>query len=540
MAACGFVSLNATRASHVAAQTSATQTPPAPTPTAVERGRLIYHEGQDGTRDEITALLGGEELEAPATAFACVSCHSAGGEGASEGGIRPPPITWNVLTNEGRSALTGRTRAPYDEAALARAIIRGVDPRGVPLHAAMPHYRMTERQTSDLIAFLKILGTDADADPGLSPQTILVGASLPLSGSLAPVGEAVRATMNAYFEQLNARGGVYGRRIELVFEDSSGTPAGTLEATRKLVEVKRVFALVGSFEPSGDEATGEYLRRQSVPLIGPPTLTPRLSVPPNPSVFYLLPTLRDQARALAQFVRDESMRGAGRAQGGGAARLFVVSSDDAEDREAAEGAKLQAQTQGMTHVTSRTYRRGEFAAEAFAAEASSAKADYVLFFGGPAEFTQFARALDASGQQPVLAGLALTLGRAALELSPTTAARTYLAHPTPLPEPAAFAEFAALIRGVNAGRGQLAFQAIAFASAKTFTEALKMSGQRLRRTTLVAALEQLNGFETGVLPPQTFNLNRRIGPTGAYIVRPDPERKQFTPLSGWLSVGAEK
>lgn len=529
-----FLLLLAAAACLVAAAAAAPQTPiPSQTPTAVERGRLIYREGHDGTREEIVALLGGEELEAPGTAFACASCHGDDGAGTSEGGVRPPPITWGVLTAERRSALTGRTRAPFDAATLTRAVILGVDAGGAPLHAAMPRYRMTERQAADLVAFLRILGTDADSDPGVGPASVRVGAALPLSGALAPAGEAVRATLDAYFAALNARGGVYGRRVELLYEDSAGTPAGTLDATRRLVEERHAFALVGSFEPPGDAATGEYLRRRAVPLVGPLTLTPKPGVPPNPSVFYLLPTARDQARALAQFVRDEAARTPGAAH----ARLFVVSSDEQFDRDAAEGARLQAQ--GAASVTTRSYRRGEFPAAEVAAETARAEARYVLFFGAPAEFTRLAGALEAAGRRPVLAGLALTLGRAALELPPELAARVYLAHPTPLPEPAAFAEFSALVRGANAGRGATAFQAIAFAAAKTFTEALKACGQRLRRATLTAALEGLRGFETGVLPPLTFEPNRRVGPAGAYVVGVDARRKQFTPLSGWIAVGAE-
>lgn len=505
------------------------------------RGRRIYFAGEDGTAEEIGVLLGGEELEAPATAFACASCHGDDGAGTREGGVQPPPITWESLTAPRFSSLANRKRAPYDAASLARAVVRGVDAEGFPLHASMPRYRMTERQAADLISFLKILGTDGDADPGINAHSIRVGAALPLSGTLAPVGEAVRSTLTAYFETVNARGGVYGRRVELVFEDSKGNPPGTLDATRKLIEERRAFALVAGFEPAGDAATADYLKRQSVPLVGPLTLSPRPSVPPNPSIFYLLPTARDQARALVEFVHAESERtGEARAAGVGA-RLAVVSSEAEFDRDAAEGASLQAHTRHLKIASTRTYRDADFAPAELAAELARAKATHVLFFGGPREFDRLARALEATKHEARFFGLALTLGRAALGLPPSLAARTYLAHPTPLPDRDAFAEFLALTRRAGAGaQSPTAFQAVAYGAARIFTEAVKLSGRRLSRATLVNSLEQLRDFDTGVLPPVAFDANRRVGASGAYIVRADPDGKRFVPLTGWLALGAER
>lgn len=523
------------------------------------RGRRIYFEGADGSAEEIQVLVGDEEVEAPATAFACVNCHAADGQGASEGGVRPAPVNWDALTTARTSALTRRPRPPYDAATLARAVRLGVDSAGERLHPAMPRYRMTGAQAASLVAFLKILGTDADADPGVGADSIKVGAALPLTGQYAPVGEAARATLSAYFAEANARGGVYGRRFELVVADSGGTAAGTLSATRDLLESRGVFALVGSFEPPGGAGeTGEYLKRKSVPLVGPLALSHVQPAAPNPSLFYLLPTARDQASALVEYIRDESQRSRGDAEG--ATKLAVLSADVEFDREAAEGARAQleggrsrAHDEGsnarggnantrerpLTLALSKTYRAGEFAAADFAAELARSGAEYILFFGGPAEFTALARELERLRVDVRLAGLTLAVGRETLSLPPSQAARTLLAHPTPLPERADVSEFSALLRR-GGGTSQLAFRAVAFAAAKVFTEGVKLSGRRLSRVGLVGSIEQLRDFRTGVLPPQTFGPNRRLGVAGAYIVGVDPAAKRLTPLSDWIELNSDR
>lgn len=506
------------------------------------RGRRIYFAGEDGTTDEVGVSLGGVgEVAAPATAFACASCHGERGEGGREGGLTPPPLTWEVLAAPRVSSITGKRRGPYDEASLKRSIRHGRSPSGELLHPAMPRYHMTERQIAGLVSYLKVLGTDADADPGVTARAIKVGAALPLSGPRADIGVAARQTLTAYFDEINAQGGIYGRRIEPIFEDSNGDAAGTLSATRKLIEQHGVFALVGSFEPSGDDATGEYLKRQAVTLVGPLTLSPKPSPLPNASIFYLLPTTADQARTLVEYVRAEIeraavARGAGTAEGG--ARLALVAEDGGLNREAAAAALSQALARRMS-VKELSYKAGEFSANGIVGELASVKPEYIFFFGGPRELVSLSRALDEAGLEAKVAGLALTVGGASLELPPSRAARTLLAYPTPPPGGEGFAEFVALLRRSNAGTGQVAFRAMSYGAAKTFVEALKMGERHLSRAGLVRALENLDGFETGVLPPLSFGTNRRVGASGAYVVGVDVSKKQFTSLSGWLALSSD-
>ncbi len=66
-----------------------------------------------------------------------------------------------------------------------------------------------------------------------------------------------------------------------------------------------------------------------------------------------------------------------------------------------------------------------------------------------------------------------------------------------------------------------AMQVATMATLRVFTEALKRAGRDLTREKVIAALEQLYDFPTGLAPPITFNRNRRIGAAGAWIVEED-------------------
>ena len=95
----------------------------------------------------------------------------------------------------------------------------------------------------------------AQLDPGLTPRTVTIGGTFPLSGpasSYAPIP----AGMKAYFSFVNAsRGpdhkrGVFGRQIIWKYYDDAYNPAQTVQFTRQLVEQDKVFALVGGLGTS--------------------------------------------------------------------------------------------------------------------------------------------------------------------------------------------------------------------------------------------------------------------------------------------------
>lgn len=491
-----------------------------------QRGKQIYLKGDDGTGGEIVAMLGGEELEVPATAFACVNCHGLKGEGTREGGLQPPPITWEYLTRPQTSALTRIERAPYIEATLARAISDGLNPAGARLHPGMPHYRMTATQMSDLTAYLKALGTERDADPGVSDDTIKIGAALPLTGPLASVGEDVKATLTASFAQMNAQGGIYNRRFELVVADSRGEAAQTLEAIRRLIEQDKVFALVGSFEPGESSAINELIKRHEVPLVGPVTLSPRRLIPPNPFIFYLLPTFSDQARVLVDFLHTKTQNKK--------VRLAVAYADNDYDRDALAGLKTQAGMYALEVVAEISYVTGRFDAVKTVESLAAKKPDYLFFFGSADEINACAREMERTNLSAGLLTSVVMLGRGAFTLPPGIAAQTFLSYPSALPNQNDFAEFLSVLEKARTPLRSPAFQSVAYAATKVLFEAAKLSRRQLDRTTLINSLEQIRELKTGVVPPLTFGPNRRVGSLSSYIVGIDLSAKQYTPLSDRL------
>jgi branched-chain amino acid transport system substrate-binding protein len=118
------------------------------------------------------------------------------------------------------------------------------------------------------IAFAALPGAFARsaADPGIAPTTILLGGTSPLTGPAAAYASVARGA-KAYFDSVNAKGGVSKRKLEYKILDDAYNPATTVQATRQLVEQDKVFAIFNSLGTEHNLAIREYLNQTKVPQL---------------------------------------------------------------------------------------------------------------------------------------------------------------------------------------------------------------------------------------------------------------------------------
>ncbi len=104
------------------------------------------------------------------------------------------------------------------------------------------------------------------ADPGVTSSTILLGGTGPLSGpEVAYAGVLVGA--KAYFDHVNANGGVHGRRIEYRYLDDAYDPSRTVQAVRRLVQQDNVFAMFNMVGTEQNLAVRSFLNALKVPQL---------------------------------------------------------------------------------------------------------------------------------------------------------------------------------------------------------------------------------------------------------------------------------
>ena len=488
------------------------------------RGRIIYTRGESPSGKEITALVG--EVDVPGSTLTCAGCHGARGEGKTEGGVTAGNLTWaNLIKSYGHTHPTGRKHGPFDEASFVRAVIEGTDPSQNVMLAAMPRYKISAEDAADLIAYLKRI--EEDQDPGLSDNAVRVGTLLPATGALAATGAAMRDVLTSYFAELNAGGGVYGRRVELQTAETGADATASASNVRRLVEEGQVFALVGGMSAGADRELLALAQELEVPFVGPATLLPPAGA--NRYVFYLMPGLAEQARALVNF---QSRRRAG-AQ----SKVAVVYAEGEIGSAAAAAAEDQCRKANCGAVQKVSFTRGRF--DDAAAVQSLKGADAVYFFGSGGEEAAFLKQADAAGWRPDVLLLGPLAGRELMASVPGGFnGKVFLTFPTvPSDISAAGAgELRALAAKYKFEMRNTAAQLTALAAAKILAEGLKRGGRDLSRAKLVTALEGLYEYETGLTPRLTFGPNRRIGAAGAYVVQLDPLKREYVPASGWVSA----
>jgi branched-chain amino acid transport system substrate-binding protein len=102
------------------------------------------------------------------------------------------------------------------------------------------------------------------ATPGVTATEIKIGGTFPLTG-VASLYKTIPAAEKAYFDYINARGGVNGRKINFEILDDSYDPSKTVPLAQQLVEKDKVFAVFGSLGTAPTLATWGYLNSHKVP-----------------------------------------------------------------------------------------------------------------------------------------------------------------------------------------------------------------------------------------------------------------------------------
>src|SRR5256712_8833746 len=108
-------------------------------------------------------------------------------------------------------------------------------------------------------------GTNTASAPGITATTITIGSTQPLTGRAAPGYSEISASSNAYFQYLNAHGGIFGRKITYWYYDAGYNPPNTASLTRKLILEDKVFAMFSALGTPTHLAVVDYINTQKVP-----------------------------------------------------------------------------------------------------------------------------------------------------------------------------------------------------------------------------------------------------------------------------------
>jgi len=482
----------------------------------IDLGRRIFLDGVNARGEPIRALVGAASTPVTGAAVACGNCHGRDGRGRPEGGVVPTDIRWEELTKPyGHVRAGGRVYGPFDERSFARAVTEGLDPAGQRIDPSMPRFSLSVSEAKALAAYLQRLSDERD--PGIEETTLRLGTILPAAGTGASSADAIRAVLEAAVADLNERGGIHGRRVELVVAPDLASAAARFGE-------RPVFALVSPFAIGSEAAMGRFAERERIGIVAPFTLAAGADAPLQ--VFYLYPGIADLARVLLDFAGRESALKTQR----------VVAFVDEAD--AAVGDALRAQCRRRDCAGFELLPLRSASEPGAVARIAHLGVQVVVFAGADRELTTLLGFAQTLNWHPTIYAPGSAAARAMFGAPSGFDGRLFVALPVradlQADSPAA-AAFERLRTRHKLGAAHAAAQGFAYAAISIAIEGLRQAGRELSRERFVRALEGLRRFDAGPTPPVSYGPGRRIGAFGGYVVAVDP-RKGFRPVSDWIGL----
>jgi ABC-type branched-subunit amino acid transport system substrate-binding protein len=227
--------------------------------------------------------------------------------------------------------------------------------------------------------------------PGVTDTEIRIGQTMPYSGPASALGTVGRTEL-AFFDMLNAKGGINGRKVRLISLDDGYSPPKTVEQTRRLVEQEQVLALFGSIGTPTNAAVQTYLNERKVPQLVV-TGAARFNDPERyPWTMPLFFSYRAEAHAYAHYLLAHKPT----------AKIAVLYQNDDYGKDYLEGLK---EGLGSGHadmiVASASYEATDPTVDSQMIALQASGADVLLNAAGPKFAAQAIRRAYDSGWQPL-------------------------------------------------------------------------------------------------------------------------------------------
>jgi branched-chain amino acid transport system substrate-binding protein len=203
---------------------------------------------------------------------------------------------------------------------------------------------------------------------GVNKGELVLGSIQDLSGPIAGFGKQVRMGMLLRVDESNEQGGINGRKIKLLVEDSAYDPKKAVLAAQKLVNQDKIFAMVGHIGTAQNMAAMPVQFEKNVINFFPVTAAREMYEPFHRLKYSFAATYYDQIRgALPRLVKEK-----------GSKKVCAIYQDDEFGLEVVRGAEAGLKTMGMDFTEKTSYKRGATDFSSQVARMKAAECDFVV------------------------------------------------------------------------------------------------------------------------------------------------------------------
>ena len=354
---------------------------------------------------------------------------------------------------------------------------------------------------------------------GVTDTTIKIGVHAPVTGAAAIPQQSFERAVGVYFDSVNAKGGINGRKVQVLFENDNFDPNTARAKCKEMAEQEKVFLLIGGAGSDQIDACARYASASGVPYLSAgvhetrPTLGPLSALS---TYFALSLTYEQQVPLLARLVGNEFK---------GEKVALIVADNDSLDNfyNIANGALKK--TAGSNFALSRRIPKNTTSDAATIGTAiCQSQAEAVVWNASPSSLLNVSKSMPC---QVTFLGPGLTNGLnvvAQVGCPNIDGAQFY----SPFPGMDVMRQDAAFVkayRDKNDGANPDDIGAAIYGIEKLVGSMLQATGKNLNRQSFMSTIASVKSFNTGVYP--TTNFSSRLGGTAMHLLKADCNKQEY-------------
>jgi len=332
------------------------------------------------------------------------------------------------------------------------------------------------------------LKTDQNSKP--PDNALIIGQSIPLTGPSAKLGKKYLAGMMAWLDHINRKGGIHGKKIQLISLDDQYEPKQTFANTKKLIQQPNLLALFGFIGTPTSKVVLPIVEQERIPFIAPLTGASLLRRNDLKMVFNMRASYASEIQAIVNSLVRSARQ-----------RIAIVYQNDAFGDDGLKATISALETHNLKPVVTTTVQRNSANVRQALTAITEAKPNAVIIISAYVSSAAVSQALRDKKMNVQIMNVSF-VGTGALEeaLPPGQANGIGISQVVPFPWDRwipMVARYQQLMRETdpNAAYGFTSLEG--FMAAQMLTTALEKSGKNPSREKLIESLESINNLDLG-------------------------------------------
>jgi ABC-type branched-subunit amino acid transport system substrate-binding protein len=368
----------------------------------------------------------------------------------------------------------------------------------------MPARKRSLVALAAIAAVLALTATAANAekkyDPGASDTEIKIGNIMPYSGPASSYG-VIGKTEAAYFDKINAEGGINGRKIKFITYDDAYSPPKAIEQARKLVEGDEVLLIFQPLGTPSNSAIQKYMNAKKVPQLFVATGATKWGDPKNfPWTMGWQPNYQSEGRIYAKYILEHFPN----------SKIAVFWQNDDAGRDQVKGVRDGLGDKAGMIIADKSYEVSDPTIDSQIVALHDSGADIFMTWAAPKGAAQAIRKVGELGWKPkfflanVSTSVAGVLKPAGLENAKDIISTAYLKDPTDpawKDDPGVQTWRAFMDKYYPDGDKTNSNNVYGYAVAQTMVYVLKQCGDDLTRDNIMKQAANIKNFSSEVMLP---------------------------------------